>query len=64
MLANFFDLGGMLTIDGRRVRKGWVLRSVAPAYASASELDTIATLGIRYICDFRSDPECPADPSR
>ena len=64
MLANFRDLGGIVTIDGRRVRSGRVLRSAAPAYASASDLDTIATLGIRYICDFRSEPECPADPSR
>ena len=64
LLANFRDLGGILTRDGRRVRAGRVLRSAAPAYASASELDTMATLGVRYICDFRSDPERPADPSQ
>ena len=62
LLANFRDLGGILAIDGWRVRSGRVLRSAAPDYASASEFDMIATLGVRYICDFRSDPERPADP--
>lgn len=64
LLANFRDLGGILTRDGRRVRSGRVLRSAAPDYASASEFDMIATLGVRYICDFRSDPERPTDPSQ
>lgn len=55
-IVNFRDLGGARTRDGRVVRKGLVYRSAAPDY-SATDLEDLAALGVRYVCDLRSAGE-------
>ncbi len=62
-VTNFRDLGGIAAADGRRIRPGMLLRAAAPAYTAKAEVEAIAALGVRLICDFRSDSERPNDPA-
>ena len=54
---NFRDLGGLPTIDGRRVRSGLVFRSEALLAPTAEDAAAIAAHGIVLVCDLRSDTE-------
>jgi protein-tyrosine phosphatase len=56
-LPNFRDFGGYATTDGRRVRTGLLYRSQAFGGATAEDLEYLATLGIRLVCDLRSELE-------
>jgi protein-tyrosine phosphatase len=56
-LPNFRDFGGYATTDGRRVRKGMLYRSQAFGGATEQDLEYLATLGIRLVCDLRSELE-------
>ena len=56
-LPNFRDFGGHATGDGRRVRTGILYRSQAFAGATPQDLDYLDGLGIRLVCDLRSEME-------
>jgi protein-tyrosine phosphatase len=56
-LTNFRDFGGYATTDGRRVRTGMLYRSQAFGGATEKDLEYLATLGIRLVCDLRSELE-------
>ena len=60
---NFRGLGGLTTLDGRRVRPGTLFRSEGPAHFSERDVATLRTLGIRTVCDLRSDAERSAHPN-
>jgi len=60
---NFRGLGGMTTLDGRRVRPGTLFRSEGPAHFSERDVLTLRTLGISTVCDLRSDAERCAHPN-
>lgn len=62
--ANFRDLGGYSTSDGRRVRWGQLFRADALGDLSDDDLETVAGLGIKLICDFRSPLEVEEAPDR
>ena len=62
--ANFRDLGGYATEDGRTVKWGTFYRSDALAELTASDLETVGELGIRLVCDFRGPKEWQAAPDR
>lgn len=53
-IANFRDLGGHTTHDGRRVASGRLLRSGHLGRASDKDLETLAPFGLRCIFDFRN----------
>jgi len=53
-LPNFRDFGGYPTQDGRRVREGVLYRSQAFAGATEGDLEHLARLDIRLVCDLRS----------
>lgn len=54
---NFRDLGGYRTFDGHYVRWGLVYRSNHLVNLTAKDLKYLNSLGIRLICDVRSDGE-------
>lgn len=54
---NFRDMGGYLTADGRKVRSGVLFRSEGLSDLTEADLDVVERLGIRLLCDLRSDQE-------
>ena len=60
---NFRDLGGYLTTDGRRVRRGKLFRSEGLNQLEAEDYAALNDLGIRLICDLRSDFERERKPT-
>jgi protein-tyrosine phosphatase len=62
--ANFRDLGGYETTDGRHVRWGTFYRSDDLGSLTDADLEKVAKLGIKLVCDFRSPQEKEAEPDR
>ena len=62
--ANFRDLGGYATEDGRSVRWGMLYRSDHLGDLTDRDLDYLRGLGIRLVCDFRGDEEVESHPDR
>lgn len=61
-VANFRDLGGWETADGRRVATGRVYRSAALHDVSDADRAFLVGLGIRKVYDLRSVAESDAEP--
>jgi protein-tyrosine phosphatase len=62
--ANFRDLGGYTTSDGRSVKWGQLFRSDNLAHLTDDDLEKVGALGINLVCDFRSAPEKEEEPDR
>jgi protein-tyrosine phosphatase len=60
-VANFRDLGGHTTRDGRRVRRGRLYRSGHLAHATERDVETLASLGLRRVFDFRTETDIAFD---
>jgi protein-tyrosine phosphatase len=60
---NFRDLGGLTTLDRRTVRPRLLFRSEGPAHFNANDVATLHSLGIRTVCDLRSDGERTEHPN-
>lgn len=54
---NFRDAGGYRTTDGRTVRWGLIYRSSVLTYLTPADYRYLSPLGIRVICDFRTQHE-------
>ena len=63
-IANFRDLGGYATADGRQVKWGALYRSATLAESSRSDLYNLAQLQLATLIDFRSAAEKEAEPNR
>lgn len=63
-VPNFRDVGGHHTVDGRRVRRAQLYRSVALDAASEADLTALANLGIRSVFDLRTSAERQRRPDR
>lgn len=63
-LKVFRDLGGTPTADGRRIRSGRIFRSGDLSALNAADHDRLRALGIRLVCDLRSEFERTARPSQ
>ena len=62
--VNCRDLGGYRTCDGRRLRFGRVYRSDQFADLSDADVQQIAALGLRTVCDLRAPSEREQKPNR
>src|SRR5690606_2871519 len=60
---NFRDLGGLLTADGRQLRHGRLFRTEGPAYLAAADIAQLRNIGLRLVCDLRSDNEREHEPN-
>jgi protein-tyrosine phosphatase len=60
---NFRDLGGLRTTDGRTIRTGMIYRSEGPASFFAEHRAELGALGVRSVCDLRSQIEREAAPN-
>jgi len=61
-VPNFRDFGGYPTVDGRYVRRGLLYRSGALADLSEQDVAVLRKLGIKLICDLRTDLEAQEAP--
>jgi protein-tyrosine phosphatase len=55
--ANFRDLGGFPTADGRQVRRGRLFRSDVLYRLTDADMEALRALGIRTVIDLRSERE-------
>lgn len=62
--SNFRDLGGIPAADGRRLRHGLLYRSDSLAELTEDDLERIAAIGLRTICDLRHESERNVKPNR
>jgi protein-tyrosine phosphatase len=60
--VNVRDLGGLPTSDGRRTRRGAVVRADSLGRLTAEGWQALADHGVRTVVDLRNDDECAADP--
>ena len=61
--SNFRDLGGYETEDGMKLKRGLIYRSDNLSHLSEEDLQKINEIGIKTVCDFRSDIELDEFPS-
>lgn len=61
---NFRETGGYPTMDHRWVRSGLVFRTDHLNELSDADIDTLETIGIRSVYDFRLNDEVTRQPSR
>ena len=63
-IPNFRDFGGYPTQNGLVIKKGLLYRSGSLARASERDLQALAALGIRTVCDLRTVKERQQEPDR
>lgn len=61
--VNFRDLGGYRTVDGQQVKWRTVYRSGSPESLTEADVEKLGSLGIRTVCDFRSNEERAEGPN-
>ncbi len=62
--VNFRDMGGYMTADGRRVRKGLVYRAGMLANLEAEDMAYLEKIGLKLVCDLRSFEEKDLAPDK
>jgi protein-tyrosine phosphatase len=63
-VVNFRDLGGYAAADGRLTRWGQIFRSDVLADLTDTDLSVLSGIGLRTICDLRSESERLSKPNR
>ena len=61
---NFRDFGGYQTENGSQLKKGLLFRSGDLSRATDADLEHLSSLGIKTICDLRSEQERQRQPDR
>jgi protein-tyrosine phosphatase len=61
--GNFRTLGGLITRDGRRLRRHFLMRSDRLAHLTAQGWEQLAATGLTTICDLRRAVECAEHPN-
>jgi protein-tyrosine phosphatase len=63
-INNFRDFGGYRTQNGKCLKKGLLYRSGDLSNATDADLEYISSLGIKTVCDLRSEGERRREPDR
>jgi protein-tyrosine phosphatase len=63
-INNFRDFGGYRTQNGTHLKKGLLYRSGDLSRATDADLECLSLLGIKTICDLRSEEERQRQPDR
>ncbi len=61
--GNFRSLGGLVTRDGRRIRRHFLMRSDRLSHLMPEDWQRLARAGLTTICDLRSSEECAEHPN-
>ncbi|MDG4865795.1 tyrosine-protein phosphatase, partial [Streptomyces sp. T-3] len=61
---NMRDVGGLLTEDGRQVKRGVTFRSGELSKLDDQQVGELAALGIAHVLDLRTDDERAKGPDR
>ncbi|MFO1406651.1 MAG: tyrosine-protein phosphatase [Steroidobacteraceae bacterium] len=61
-MPNFRDAGGHPTVDGARMRRGFLYRSDHGAALGPDDASRLASLGLRTVFDLRTSAEAAMDP--
>ena len=61
---NFRDLGGYRTADGHETRWRTIFRSDDLSQLTSDDVDQLSGLGVRWVCDLRSESERDDAPDR
>jgi protein-tyrosine phosphatase len=62
--ANFRDLGGYKTTDGKQVKWGKIFRSADISKLTDDDLKVLQSLNIKMVCDLRGEQEVASAPDR
>jgi protein-tyrosine phosphatase len=62
--SNFRDVGGYPAASGNRVKWGQIFRANALSGLTADDYKTVDSLGIRLVCDLRTDEERLSQPTK
>ena len=63
-IENVRDLGGLLRLDGARIRSGLLLRAGRLTHASDADIRRLADMGLAAVIDFRDGDEVRRSPDR
>lgn len=63
-LLNVRDLGGITTVDNRRVKLGRIIRSDNLSSATENDCKKLKEYGLKMIVDFRTEDEISASPDK
>lgn len=61
-VVNFRDMGGLGTLDGRKIKKGILFRAAELTGLTDEDITYLETLDLKYIFDYRSDFEAEEKP--
>ena len=59
---NFRDLGGITTLNGKRLKMGYIYRSDKLSEITETDLDKLDNLEIKNVIDLRTQPEVSEEP--
>lgn len=62
MINNLRDLGGIAAADGKKIRKGKLIRCARLVRADEKDIQLIRDMGVRYIYDLRLPSEAAKNP--
>ena len=63
-VKNFRELGGYLTQDGRKIKKGMIYRSAGLNRCTEEDLEILKQLNIKHVIDFRESHEFVNRPDK
>ena len=62
-IHNFRDMGGLITTDGRVVKKGMLYRCGELGFLTSKDKELLKELGVQSIIDYRDEDELEKSPS-